>query len=102
MSRNYQNSDEFRREDQRLCRQIDARAERMAAERVREAAPEMLEAMSTPRRPNGFQDRMRRDPAFVAMLKALKAAQPYFASGAVPHIQEQMAVAIAKAEGRIV
>jgi hypothetical protein len=45
MSSNYQNSDEFRREDQRLCRQIDARAERMAAERMREAAPEMLEAL---------------------------------------------------------
>jgi hypothetical protein len=45
MSRNYQSSDEFRREDQRLCRQIDARAERMAAERMREAAPEMLEAL---------------------------------------------------------
>jgi SpoVK/Ycf46/Vps4 family AAA+-type ATPase len=34
------------------------------------------------------------------LLKALKAAQPYFASGAVPHIQKQMADAIALAEGR--
>lgn len=29
-------------------------------------------AKPAPRRPNGFQDRMRRDPTFVAMLEALK------------------------------
>jgi hypothetical protein len=45
MSRNYQSSDEFRREDQRLCRQIDARAERAAAAQVRDAAPDLLEAL---------------------------------------------------------
>jgi hypothetical protein len=47
MSRNYQSSDEFRREDQRLCRQIDARAERMAAERVRDVAPSLLASLKT-------------------------------------------------------
>jgi hypothetical protein len=30
----------------------------------------------TPRRPNGFKDRMRRDPTFRAMLEALEVAWP--------------------------
>lgn len=42
----------------------------------------------------------RKASASPEMLDALKAALPYFVSGAVPHIQEQIRAAIGKAEGK--